>query len=298
MRRDLFAENRTVPNVPPLPFMRSFRAHARARAEESSSAQQEVSADGQLPVVLQSFLRLHPEYETLERLNFISTAIRPLKEEYEILSDRGMPKSKNNLYRFRNPLMRAYVRLRMERERQAPSSPTEAETPGGGSPPRPPARAPAGTKAVRKNRATERPITPRRAERRPLAGCATCHRNDPAARGHCQAVRSVDADASEPAVFHALPGRPRPPTQPLRFPTAPDRPRESRPPVPILGPAQDQKSRRPRGRARPLRRATTPRRASNDRSSQSLNRVPRESSLRPRPLRRGRRAGPPSGRTA
>jgi hypothetical protein len=42
-----------------------------------------------------------------QRLNFISTAITPLKNEYGILADRGMPKSKNNLYRFSNPLMRA-----------------------------------------------------------------------------------------------------------------------------------------------------------------------------------------------
>jgi hypothetical protein len=66
-----------------------------------------------------SFLKLHPEYQTTERLNFISTAIKPLKEEYGILADRGMPKSKNNLYRFRNPLMRGYVRLQMRKERQA-----------------------------------------------------------------------------------------------------------------------------------------------------------------------------------
>jgi hypothetical protein len=69
--------------------------------------------------IRESFLELHPEYETPERLNFISTAITPLKEEYEILADRGMPKSKNNLYRFQNPLMRAFVRLRMHREKQA-----------------------------------------------------------------------------------------------------------------------------------------------------------------------------------
>jgi hypothetical protein len=68
--------------------------------------------------IRESFLRIHPEYGTTERLNFISTAITPLKEEYRILADRGMPKSKNNLYRFRNPLMRAYVRLRMRREKQ------------------------------------------------------------------------------------------------------------------------------------------------------------------------------------
>jgi hypothetical protein len=68
--------------------------------------------------IRESFLKIHPQYETPARLNFISTAITPLKAEYGILSDRGMPKSKNNLYRFENPLMRAYVRLRMHKERQ------------------------------------------------------------------------------------------------------------------------------------------------------------------------------------
>jgi len=69
--------------------------------------------------IRESFLKVHPQYETPERLNFISTAITPLKNEYAILADRGRPKSKNNLYRFSNPLMRAYVRLRMHKEKQS-----------------------------------------------------------------------------------------------------------------------------------------------------------------------------------
>jgi hypothetical protein len=66
----------------------------------------------------QSFLDLHPEYQTLERLNFLSPATSELREKYGILADKGLPKSKNNLYRFKNPLMRAYVRLSMLRENQ------------------------------------------------------------------------------------------------------------------------------------------------------------------------------------
>jgi hypothetical protein len=68
--------------------------------------------------IRRSFLGLHPEYETVKRLNFLSTVIAPLKGEYGILSDSGKPKSPHNRYRFTNPLMRAYVRLRMHRERQ------------------------------------------------------------------------------------------------------------------------------------------------------------------------------------
>lgn len=66
--------------------------------------------------IREGFLKLHPSYATTARLNFLSTAIHPLKDQYRILSDRGLPKSKRNLYRFTNPLMRAYVRLRARQE--------------------------------------------------------------------------------------------------------------------------------------------------------------------------------------
>ncbi len=66
--------------------------------------------------IREAFLEMHPEYGTPERLNFLSTALPDLKERYGILADRDLPKSKNNLYRFQNPLMRAYVRLRMLRD--------------------------------------------------------------------------------------------------------------------------------------------------------------------------------------
>jgi hypothetical protein len=65
-----------------------------------------------------SFLRLHPEYGYIDKLNFLSTAITPLKDDYMILTDSGKPKSPNNRYRFVNPLMRGYVRLRMLNEAQ------------------------------------------------------------------------------------------------------------------------------------------------------------------------------------
>lgn len=68
--------------------------------------------------IRESFLGLHPEYETPDKLNFLSTAITPLKDEYAILADSGKPKSPSNKYRFTNPLMRGYVRLRMHNERQ------------------------------------------------------------------------------------------------------------------------------------------------------------------------------------
>ncbi len=63
-----------------------------------------------------AFLRAHPEYRDASRLNFLSTAITPLRDEYRIVADLGKRKSTKNLYRFRNPLMRGYVRLRMRRD--------------------------------------------------------------------------------------------------------------------------------------------------------------------------------------
>jgi Cdc6-like AAA superfamily ATPase len=64
-----------------------------------------------------SFMELHPgRYDSPTKLNFLSPSMSELCDTYGILADKGLPKSKNNLYRFRNPLMRAYVRLTMERD--------------------------------------------------------------------------------------------------------------------------------------------------------------------------------------
>ena len=73
----------------------------------------------QFKAIREAFLASHPQYGSPGALNFLSTAVKPLKDEYRILADKGMPKSKRNLYRFRNPLMRGYVRLRMRREHGA-----------------------------------------------------------------------------------------------------------------------------------------------------------------------------------
>ena len=79
---------------------------------------------------------MHPEYGEPQNLNFLSTALPDLKDRYGILADKGLPKSKNNLYRFKNPLMRAYVRLRMIRDNpeqlgmsESRTSPNQEDTP-------------------------------------------------------------------------------------------------------------------------------------------------------------------------
>ena len=69
--------------------------------------------------IRESFMDLHPgRYKDAKELNFLSTALKPLKEDYGILIDKGLPRSKNNAWSFTNPLMRAYVNLRALQERQ------------------------------------------------------------------------------------------------------------------------------------------------------------------------------------
>jgi SpoVK/Ycf46/Vps4 family AAA+-type ATPase len=64
-----------------------------------------------------SFMEVHPgRYASPSELNFLSPPMSELRDKYDILADKNLPKSKNNLYRFKNPLMRAYVRLTMLRE--------------------------------------------------------------------------------------------------------------------------------------------------------------------------------------
>jgi hypothetical protein len=69
--------------------------------------------------IREAFMDLHPsKYSDAKELNFLSTAMKPLKEDYGILVDKGIPRSKNNAWSFANPLMRAYVNLRALQERQ------------------------------------------------------------------------------------------------------------------------------------------------------------------------------------
>lgn len=64
-----------------------------------------------------SFMEIHPgRYSGPSKLNFLSPSISELCDKYNILADKGLARSKNNLYRFQNPLMRAYVRLTMARD--------------------------------------------------------------------------------------------------------------------------------------------------------------------------------------
>lgn len=69
--------------------------------------------------VREEFLKLHPgRYWGVDQLNFISPQISKLIA-WGVLADRGLSKSPRNLYRFANPLMRGYVRLKMKQAQQA-----------------------------------------------------------------------------------------------------------------------------------------------------------------------------------
>ncbi len=60
------------------------------------------------------FIREHPTYSG-KPVNFLSNAIGKLKDD-GVLADRGRAKSTSNKYRFRNPLMRNYIRMLMRRK--------------------------------------------------------------------------------------------------------------------------------------------------------------------------------------
>lgn len=69
-------------------------------------------AEVSFQAIREAFLELHRDrYENAEQLNFISPEMTRLIEDFRVLEDRGLRKSTRNKYRFKNPLMRAYVRL-------------------------------------------------------------------------------------------------------------------------------------------------------------------------------------------
>ena len=76
--------------------------------------------EASLQDIRRSFEVLYPESATPERLRAVGKTVRSLKVDYGILADRNRPRSSANRYRFVDPLMRAYVRLkREERQRDA-----------------------------------------------------------------------------------------------------------------------------------------------------------------------------------
>lgn len=65
-----------------------------------------------------AFQRVHPEYESLDSINFINVGLGALVDRYRVLQSRGIKKSSDRTYRFLNPLMRTYVLLKFMQEQR------------------------------------------------------------------------------------------------------------------------------------------------------------------------------------
>lgn len=68
-----------------------------------------------------SFRKTHPEYDD-KQADFINPHVSELVDKYGVLQSRGIKRSADRTYRFANPLMRAYVKLRAEQEQRRSSS--------------------------------------------------------------------------------------------------------------------------------------------------------------------------------
>jgi AAA ATPase domain len=68
--------------------------------------------------VRSAFQKVHPQYRSLDSLNFINVGLGELVEKYQVLQSRGIKKSSDRTYRFLNPLMRTYVLLRSMQDRR------------------------------------------------------------------------------------------------------------------------------------------------------------------------------------
>jgi hypothetical protein len=67
--------------------------------------------------VEKAFLHAHPQYERVERVRFVGRMLSEMRDVHGIIEDVWVDDGRRG-YRFRDPLMRAYVRLRAERDRQ------------------------------------------------------------------------------------------------------------------------------------------------------------------------------------
>jgi AAA domain len=65
-----------------------------------------------------AFWKIHPQYQNLKALDFINPYLTQLISKYAIVQSRGIPRSADRRYRFRNPLMRGYIRLKQQEEAQ------------------------------------------------------------------------------------------------------------------------------------------------------------------------------------
>jgi hypothetical protein len=91
------------------PALRRGALAALAAPEEVEVSMQEVQ---------RTFVELHPHYERVERVRFIGKLLKEFQEEFGIL-EPAWRQDGTPAFRFRDPLMRVYIRLRTLRDRRA-----------------------------------------------------------------------------------------------------------------------------------------------------------------------------------
>jgi hypothetical protein len=111
-------------------YSRAIRARGEPSLRQSTLAAVAESADAEtgMPEIVAAFLQINPQYERPERIRFLGRLLAELRDEHGILEDAWLEGHRG--YRFRDPLMRVYVRLRMLRDRQLVDERWRASLPG------------------------------------------------------------------------------------------------------------------------------------------------------------------------
>jgi hypothetical protein len=81
--------------------------------------------------VQEDFLELYPQYEKVQRVQFIGKLLKEFRDEFGILEEAWLEDGRAG-YRFRDPLMRVYVRLQALRDRQVADAAWRASLPDAG----------------------------------------------------------------------------------------------------------------------------------------------------------------------
>jgi hypothetical protein len=71
-----------------------------------------------LPQLRTAFLAVHPQYERVERVQFIGAILKEFRDEFGILEDAWLPNGQRG-YRFHDPMMRVFVRLKALSDRNS-----------------------------------------------------------------------------------------------------------------------------------------------------------------------------------
>jgi ATPase family associated with various cellular activities (AAA) len=118
--------------APPLKeeYSRAIRGRGQASVRQGTLAALATLDDIEVSVTdaQRKFLELHPQYERVERIRFVGRILRELRDEHGILEDAWLNDGRPG-FRFRDPLMRVYVRLRTLQDRQEAAAEWRAALP-------------------------------------------------------------------------------------------------------------------------------------------------------------------------